>query len=858
MKIINNFRSKLTQRLLRSFLLLGVLPLILAILVPSYMQLQKGKQSAERFAVDLNLQAETELQLLASTMGERYSQIFEEQSRISQTQARLLQSQLLNLNPNTEMVSDWFVNPDNLINESNYLVSPPESEIGFLISPLANPDHEMLLRQNQIANISSNMAAIKNTNPLIRSIFYATEDQTIWLYPNWFWSNGKFLVGKDFDGDVTKRPYYGEVNHIIWSQPYIDIEPIITVAAPIWVDGEFYGMAGIDYSLTEMQYELSTKDIGENGYFFIIDDQSRLMVPSDQVYEFMIDKSRFSSTNELLNQNFFNALPKSIQSEFQKQSTSVKLTANQKFLVKINLNDQPTYFAFAPIENTSWDVVIVKPVKDVIKNATQLSNDMEGVINHFYFQLIIMGFGFLLVIIVGGGISLQWLVVPIQELAKSAQEVIRGNFSYRVSLPSRNETKNKDELSELMDVFNQMMDTLHKNQLTINNQKNTLEHALKKKEQEFDIVNQISLLTNQTTDLSKNLAKALEISIKATGMNDGLVLLSEENKQFSLVAFYSDSHQRSEINNLFYNCLDHGLIKQALQDRIILSNELNSNITFSYENSSCSVASWIIVPLIQKSREIGAFVLFSETKSNLLSEWLVFLQAIGTHISVLIENNQLQDRMRELYIVEERRKIARELHDSVTQSLFSMSLMIEGMKSSDSIKKGEINSFLEILNSHTENIQKEIRVLIQELRPINLDGENLDSAILAHVSSLSRSTNTIVNIDFKGDFGTIPTAVQQNINRIVQESFSNIARHSQATKVDVLLKAEPHNVCLIIDDNGIGFDTHYVARNVTSNLGLMSMRERAESLNGVLLIRSKPGCGSHIEVHIPIDLLSQD
>lgn len=858
MKIINNFRSKLTQRLLRSFLLLGVLPLILAILVPSYMQLQKGKQSAERFAVDLNLQAETELQLLASTMGERYSQIFEEQSRISQTQAMLLQNQLLNLNPNTEMVSDWFVNPDNLINESNYLVSPPESEIGFLISPLANPDHEMLLRQNQIANISSNMAAIKNTNPLIRSIFYATEDQTIWLYPNWFWSNGKFLVGKDFDGDVTKRPYYGEVNHIIWSQPYIDIEPIITVAAPIWVDGEFYGMAGIDYSLTEMQYELSTKDIGENGYFFIIDDQSRLMVPSDQVYEFMIDKSRFFSTNELLNQNFFNALPKSIQSEFQKQSTSAKLTANQNFLVKINLNDQPTYFAFAPIENTSWNVVIVKPVKDVIKNATQLSNDMEGVINHFYFQLIIMGFGFLLVIIVGGGISLQWLVVPIQELAKGAQEVIRGNFSYRVSLPSRNETKNKDELSELMDVFNQMMDTLHKNQLTINNQKNTLEHALKKKEQEFDIVNQISLLTNQTTDLSKNLAKALEISIKATGMNDGLVLLSEENKQFSLVAFYSDSHQRSEINNLFYNCLDHGLIKQALQDRIILSNELNSNITFSYENSSCSVASWIIVPLIQKSREIGAFVLFSETKSNLLSEWLVFLQAIGTHISVLIENNQLQDRMRELYIVEERRKIARELHDSVTQSLFSMSLMIEGMKSSDSIKKDEINSFLEILNSHTENIQKEIRVLIQELRPINLDGENLDSAILAHVSSLSRSTNTIVNIDFKGDFGTIPTAVQQNINRIVQESFSNIARHSQATKVDVLLKAEPHNVCLIIDDNGIGFDTHYVARNVTSNLGLMSMRERAELLNGVLLIRSKPGCGSHIEVHIPIDLLSQD
>jgi signal transduction histidine kinase/HAMP domain-containing protein len=582
------------------------------------------------------------------------------------------------------------------------------------------------------------------------------------------------------------------------------------------------------------------------------------MVPSDQVYEFMIDKSRFSSTNELLNQNFFNALPKSIQSEFQKQSTSAKLTANQNFLVKINLNNQPTYFAFAPIENTSWNVVIVKPVKDVIKNATQLSNDMEGVINHFYLQLIIMGFGFLLVIIVGGGISLQWLVAPIQELAKGAQEVIRGNLGYRVSLPSRNETKNKDELSELMDVFNQMMDTLHQNQLTINNQKSNLEHALKKKEQEFDIVNQISLLTNQTTDLSKNLAKALEISIKATGMNDGLVLLCEENKQFSLAAFYSDSHQRSEINNLFYNCLDHGLIKKALQDRNILSNELNSNITFSYENSSCSVASWIIVPLIQKSREIGAFVLFSENKSNLLSEWLVFLQAIATHISVLIENNQLQDRMRELYIVEERRKIARELHDSVTQSLFSMSLMIEGMKSSDSIKKDEINSFLEILNSHTENIQKEIRVLIQELRPINLDGENLDSAILAHVSSLSRSTNTIVNIDFKGDFGKIPIAIQQNINRIVQESFSNIARHSQATKVDVLLKAEPHTVCLTIDDNGIGFDTHFVARNVTSNLGLMSMRERAELLNGVLLIRSKPGCGSHIEVHIPVDLLPQD
>lgn len=383
--------------------------------------------------------------------------------------------------------------------------------------------------------------------------------------------------------------------------------------------------------------------------------------------------------------------------------------------------------------------------------------------------------------------------------------------------------------------------------------------TLAARQHEFEAISQIAELTVRTMELPGMLSKALEIGIQALGMDLGtLSLLEAHNQELELTAVYCTEADQPTLMQHSALCLKQGLSRLAITaQRPVSLPELTCLIESDTADvhtlyTELSIQSAVAVPVRSKANTIGVMLVMSKQLAEFPQAAIAFLEALTTHIAVLIENSRLRNQSRTLSIMEERRRLASELHDSVTQSLFSLCLAAEGLKAVVTAPNPAALHALGLLLAQAEAIKRELRTLINELRPVDLNQGGLDMALRAHADSLQSTANILVALMLHGDVSDLPWRVQQNLNRITQEALSNIARHSQAAHVEIELRAESDVVCLTIRDDGCGFDPQQVALADTASLGLVSMRERAEMMGGALIVRSAPGAGTVITVKIPV------
>lgn len=211
------------------------------------------------------------------------------------------------------------------------------------------------------------------------------------------------------------------------------------------------------------------------------------------------------------------------------------------------------------------------------------------------------------------------------------------------------------------------------------------------------------------------------------------------------------------------------------------------------------------------------------------------------------EKTELSQTARTAAIIEERQRLARDLHDVVSQQLFALSMM-----SSASLKVFEQNpekarKQLEQISEIAVKAQGEMRALLLHLRPVQLSGESLCEGIIKLVQELKLKTNLHFEASID-EIEDISKAAEEHIFRIVQEALSNIIRHADATKVKLVLTDDDHYIRLFIGDDGKGFDIH--KERITS-YGLKTMRERCEQIGGTYNLRSKENEGTYIEIRIP-------
>lgn len=203
----------------------------------------------------------------------------------------------------------------------------------------------------------------------------------------------------------------------------------------------------------------------------------------------------------------------------------------------------------------------------------------------------------------------------------------------------------------------------------------------------------------------------------------------------------------------------------------------------------------------------------------------------------------------QLATVEERNRIARDLHDSAKQQIFATTMQLSTAKALLDIDPIRAKVHIAEAEQLAKAVQKELSGLIEELRPAQLEGQGLFAAVRSSAETFTRQYEIPVNVRIRGE-RELPLVIEQPIFRILQEAFNNIAKHSEATQITIDLSATNNQLSLLIHDNGVGFN-HADAEG--DGIGLQSMQERITQINGKLKIKSSPENGTTVSAEVGLE-----
>lgn len=253
------------------------------------------------------------------------------------------------------------------------------------------------------------------------------------------------------------------------------------------------------------------------------------------------------------------------------------------------------------------------------------------------------------------------------------------------------------------------------------------------------------------------------------------------------------------------------------------------------------------LPLKVKGVVLGVLT-FESTSTHAFDETdLAVMQSLSNLIAVAIENARLYERAQQLAALEERQKLARELHDSVSQALYGIALGARTARVYLERDPRQAIEPTEYVMSLAEAGMAEMRALIFELRPESLEKEGLVTALRKQAAALQARHQLQVESHLC-DEPVLPIQTKQAVYRIAQEALHNAAKHACATHLELRLTQNEQGLCLQITDNGVGFDT---AQSFPGHLGLHSMLERAAQIGGTVQVHSKPGNGTCVQLNIP-------
>jgi signal transduction histidine kinase len=213
-----------------------------------------------------------------------------------------------------------------------------------------------------------------------------------------------------------------------------------------------------------------------------------------------------------------------------------------------------------------------------------------------------------------------------------------------------------------------------------------------------------------------------------------------------------------------------------------------------------------------------------------------------------IENAQLYEQVKELAVVQERNRLARDLHDAVTQTLFSASLIAQALPATWERDQAEGDKLLEDLRQLNRGALAEMRTLLLELRPAALIETSMADLVRQLAEAIVGREGIPVDLSIEGSC-ILPPDTHVAFYRIAQEALNNVVKHARANRVTISLHCNAERISLEIADNGKGFDP--AAAQESGGFGLPGMAERAEQFGGTLTIHSEPGQGTTVTICLP-------
>jgi PAS domain S-box-containing protein len=252
----------------------------------------------------------------------------------------------------------------------------------------------------------------------------------------------------------------------------------------------------------------------------------------------------------------------------------------------------------------------------------------------------------------------------------------------------------------------------------------------------------------------------------------------------------------------------------------------------------------LAVPIIVGDELYGGVALYYSEPREFPEEEVELATVFGNQVALAIENARLRDQVREAAAVAERERLARDLHDAVTQTLFSATLIAEALPRVWERSPDRARDALQELRSLTKGALAEMRTLLLELRPAALTEKPLGDLLGQLTEAMAGRSRVPIRLTVEGDT-FLPEQLQIAMYRIAQEALNNIAKHADASEASVRLLCDPGRVTLRIRDDGCGFDPKDF---LPEQLGMVIMRERADSIGARMEVTSRPGCGTEVAV----------
>src|ERR671912_102021 len=378
---------------------------------------------------------------------------------------------------------------------------------------------------------------------------------------------------------------------------------------------------------------------------------------------------------------------------------------------------------------------------------------------------------------------------------------------------------------------------------------------LERRNHELSVLNEIARELNRSVELGEALGFTLSQVAELLGLRTAWIWLIDDSSPEPYLAAarnlppaLADDPSRMDGSGYCY-CLDtykRGDLEGAANVNVLTCSRLDGLV-----DGTDGLRYHASIPLYAQEKKLGVMNVASPGWRSLSPENLQLLYTIGDLLSISVERARLFARSAQLGAVEERNRLAREIHDTIAQGLTATTLQLEsadallGAGSKAERAREPLRRALSITQSNLE----EARRSVLDLRAAPLEGRSLSEALKALVNEWEAETGPATRFQAVNGRRPLPPRVEVALYRICQEALTNVARHAEAELVTVRLIATTEQVQLIVEDDGRGFD----ASEAVDRHGLVGMNERTRMLGGTLDLRTRPGAGTRVQVTVPLE-----
>jgi signal transduction histidine kinase len=497
--------------------------------------------------------------------------------------------------------------------------------------------------------------------------------------------------------------------------------------------------------------------------------------------------------------------------------------------------------AFAPLSTTPWGVAVRQAEEEALAPTHQLEQ-----------RLLLLG----VIVVVSTFLTLwvvmQGVVSPIRMLTAAAKSVAGGNYNTIIPV------KRQDDIGQLSDAFRTMTQELTKSR-----------NELVRRNEELSALNSIAATVSQSLNLEEVLESALRKVLEVTRTTAGCVFLrTPERSRLRMMSRIGPARSFvcEQAGQESAECACHEVLREG--QPLMVNAVAQCPILDRQQELSGDAASFFIsVPLKYNNQTMGIMNIASSGDRYFTEGDFRLLDSIGNHVGLAIENSILygdtkqKENLRGQILSnvinaqeEERKRIAREVHDEYGQTLTGLLMSIESVESMVAPEQSHFRERLSNLKSVATRALDGMRKLVLDLRPSTLDDLGLAAAVRSYLHANLEAAG--IHVDFESNADTVDLApeVRTALFRIIQEAVHNITKYAEAGNVRVLLHVKDGKITAMVEDDGRGFDieTVYSSRIGAHSLGLLGIQERATLLGGTFNIQSGIGRGTSISVEIPL------